>query len=74
MSPHDNRNEKPSTATDRYLTRRQAAELMTFSEGTLRNRAVAGLPPHPYRMGTRIVYSENEVRAFIESCRTRRAD
>lgn len=71
MSPKENPIEHFPQSSDRYLTRRQAAELMTYSEGTLRNRAIAGLPPHPIRMGTRIIYSEREVRDFIESHRTR---
>ena len=52
-----------------WLTTKQLAERLQLAEITLRLWRATGKGPVVHRFGSRCMYSENDVEAWIRSCR-----
>jgi len=51
------------------LSKKQVCQLLLISESTL-NRLVKAKRIHPVKVGRRVLFEEEEVRRFIEECKT----
>ena len=53
---------------ERYLTDKEAPQIVPLSTAALRKRRLLGLPPVFVRLGRKIVYRESDLLAFIRKC------
>jgi hypothetical protein len=64
----DNQNHLPMEgAADRALTRKQAAEISTYSEKTLANLAVLRVGPPFRKYRGKVIYLESELQAWLKN-------
>ena len=53
---------------ERFLSDREAPQVIPLSTAALRKRRLLGLPPVFIRLGAKIVYRESDLREFIRDC------
>lgn len=68
------RSEAPAPGANRLLTIEEAAEYLRLARPTLARWRCQGLGPAFVRLGSRIMYREADVAAFVERQRRERTD
>ena len=53
---------------DRFLTDREAPQIVPLSTAALRTRRRLGLPPMYLKLGRKVVYRERDLREFLRQC------
>lgn len=50
------------------LTEEQTAEATSLKPSTLRKRRQIGMPPRFLKIGSKVLYDQQDVEAFLDSC------
>lgn len=53
---------------ERFLTDREAPQIVPLSTAALRTRRRMGLPPTYLKLGRKVVYRERDLREFLRQC------